>query len=135
MAKHARMHARADLADQLDAGDDLRERVEALVEHRRIDAELARERVVLRADLGELLVGVAAGDGRVEQRDQRVRDADERRVHDDGPHALGEPLANELRDDRPVLRRGDAAAAELQHDPRRVGIRRIDGLARAEHWL
>ena len=100
-----------------------------------VDAELARERVVLRADLGELVVGIAAGDGRIEQRDQRIRDADERRVNDDGANALGEPLANEPRDDRPVLRRGDAAPAELQHDPRRVGIRRIDGLARAEHWL
>ena len=100
-----------------------------------VDAELARERVVLRADLGELVVGVAAGDGRIEQRDQGVRDADERRVHDDGPNAFVEPLADQPRDDRPVLGRGDAAAAELQHDPRRVGIRRIDGLACAEHWL
>ena len=101
----------------------------------RIDTELARERVVLRANLGELVVGVAAGDGRIEQRDQRVRDADERRVNDDGANALVEPLANEPRDDRPVLCRRDAAAAEFQDDPGRVGIRRIDGLARAEHWL
>ena len=68
--------------------------LEALVEHRGIDAELARERVVLRADLGELLVGVAAGDGRIEQRDQGVRDADERRMHDDGANAFVEALAN-----------------------------------------
>ena len=129
------MHAGAHLADELDAGDDLLERAEPLVEHLGVDLELACEGVMLSADLAELLVGVAAGDSGVQQRDQRVRDPDQRRMDDDGANALIEPFTNEARDDRPILRRGDAAAAELQHDPGRVGIRGIGGLARAEHWL
>jgi hypothetical protein len=41
-AEHARVHARAHLADELDAGDDLRERREARVENVGVDAEIAR---------------------------------------------------------------------------------------------
>src|SRR6185503_10569932 len=110
--KHARMHAGADLANELGAGDDLRERREALVEHSGVDAELVRERIVLRADPRDAVVGIASCDRRIEQSYQRIRDADERGVNYDGANALLEPLANEPRDDGPVLRRGDAAAAE-----------------------
>ena len=52
-----------------------------------------------------------------------------------GTHAFGEPIAQELGDDGPVLRGRYAAPAELHHDPRRVGIRRIDGLAHAERFV
>jgi hypothetical protein len=74
--------------------------------------------IVLRADLSELLVGVAAADSRVQQRDQRVRDADERGVNDDWPHSLVESFAKQARDDGPVLGRRHAAATEFEHDPR-----------------
>ena len=129
------MHAWTDLAEQLGAGNDLRKRSEALVEHGGIDAEILRERVVLRPDLREPLVRVAASYRRVEERDERVRDADERRVHDDGSHAFGEAFADEVGDDGPVSRGGNAATAELEHDPRRIRVRGVDGVACAEHWL
>ncbi len=133
--KHACVHTGAHLANELDAGDDLRQRAESLVEHLGVDLEVACEGVMLSADLAELLVGVAAGDSGVQQRDQRVGDPDQCRMDDDRANALLEPFTNEARDDRPILRRGDAAAAELQNDPGRLGIRGIGGLARAEHWL
>ena len=64
--EHACVHAGAHLADELDAGDDLLERAEPLVEHLGVDLELACEGVMLSADLAELLVGVAAGDSGVQ---------------------------------------------------------------------
>jgi hypothetical protein len=129
------VHARAHLANELDTGNRLLEAAKALVENRGIHFELAREHVVLRADLVKPLVRVVVGDGGVEQRNERVRHADERGMHDDGPDALREPVAQQLRDHGPVRGRRNAPSAELQHDPGRVRIRRIDGLAHAERCM
>jgi hypothetical protein len=133
--EHARVHARRDLAEHADAGDDLLHAVEVVVDDRRLELELGRERRVLRADPSELVVGRLARHGRVEQVDQRVRDADERGMADHRPHAFLEPVADQLRDHGPVLRGADAPAAELHHDPRRVRIGRVHGGARAERFV
>src|SRR5690606_4144067 len=77
--EHSSVHARADLADQPHARDRVLELLEELVEHAAVDAEIAGEIEMLPLELLELLVDRAALLCGIEQIDQRVRHAGERR--------------------------------------------------------
>ena len=54
-----------------------------------------------------------------EQLLESIGDARQGGMDDDRPQAFGEPVAQHRGDVLPVRDRGNAGAAELQHDPRR----------------
>jgi hypothetical protein len=56
---------------------------------------------------------------------EAIGDARQSGMNDDRPQPCGEPIAQHCADVLPVRDRGNARAAELEHDPRRGAGRRI----------
>ncbi len=115
----------AHLADQRDAGGDLSQTFELLFELRAGNhTEVAREIAMALLDLlHDRLPLVAKREA--EQLFESIGDARQGGMDDDGPHAFREAITQHRGDVLPVRDRGNAGAAELQHDPRRGAGRRI----------
>ena len=125
LRQHACAQALADFADQRDAGRDLSQALELLFELRAgNDAEVAREVAMALLDLVHDRLPLVA-EGQAEQLLESVGDAGQCGMDDDGPQAFGQAIAQDCGDVLPVRDRGNAGAAELQHDPRRGAGRRI----------
>jgi hypothetical protein len=125
LRQHPGAQALAHFAHQCDTGSDLTQAFELLFQLRaRDDAEVACQVAMPLLDLLHDRLPLVA-ERQTEELLESIGDARQGGMDDDGPQALGEPVAQHRSDVLPVRDRGNAGAAELEHDPRRGAGRRI----------
>ncbi len=119
---HARAQAIADLADQVDAFGAATQIGEVTIEFGvDVNAEIAREVEVTTLDLVHDRFPLAGQRFR-EQLLEAVRDAGQRRMHDDGMETFDQPRLDDAGDVLPVADARNAGAAKLEDDPVRFGM-------------
>ena len=120
---HARAQAIADLADQVDALGAATQVGEMPFEFG-VEVEMPRSRArsMWRRSIWSMTGSQSPVSALREQLLESVRDARQRRMHDDGMHAFGQPLAHDAGDVLPVADARNAGAPKLEDDPVRFGM-------------